>query len=132
LALKLAEALRRVDPSLDDAALADEYARILLDNQGGLGAPGYAPVASNDTSAADLHRCAAVRERWGPKGKGAPAQERVLRAVPDAVVRASRAEDGDQEAVRAAVNEVVSSPPRTDEAPTLAADDAAQGEKKDA
>jgi hypothetical protein len=138
VALKLAEALRAVDPSADDAALADAYARILLDNQCGLGAPGYAPVASCDTSAADLHRCAAVQERWGPKGKGPPPQARVLGAVPDAMVRASTAETGDQAAVRSAVDAVVASASRTDEAPTLAApaepatDGAAEGEKKDA
>jgi hypothetical protein len=138
VALKLAEALRKVDPSASDAALADEYARILLENQCGLGAPGYAPVASGDTSAADLHRCAAVRERWGPKGKGTPAQEHVLRAVSDATVRASPAETVDQAAVRAAVNAVVPDPSRTDEAPALtaetgpAAEGSAEGEKQDA
>jgi len=137
-ALKLAQALRQVDPAADDAALADEYARILLENQGGLGAPGYAPVASCDTSAADLNRRAAVRERWGPRGKGTPAQEHVLRAVPDAAVRASPAETVDQAAVRAAVNAVVPDPPRTDEAPALAAEatppaeGSTEGEKQDA
>ncbi len=54
----------------------------MLKCQGGLGAPGYAPVASCDTTAADMHRCAAVRERWGPRGEGPPPAQHVLHAVP--------------------------------------------------
>src|SRR4051812_7879862 len=68
LALKLARALRSVDAAADDAAMADAYARVVRQVQGCLGAPGYAPIASCDTSAADRHRCEEVRKRWGPHG----------------------------------------------------------------
>ena len=54
--------------------------------QGGLGAPGYAPVASCDTTAADVHRCVAVRERWGPHGEGPPPAEHLLHAVAPEII----------------------------------------------
>jgi hypothetical protein len=43
-----------------------------------MGAPGYAPVASLDTTRADEHRCRFVRERWGAHGAGPPAVTKVL------------------------------------------------------
>lgn len=135
LALRLGSLLAAVDPAGDDRALAAAYRNILLEAQGGLGAPGYAPVASCDTSAADLHRCAAVRERWGPKGKGPPPAQRVVEAVPLETVRASpvEADEGSKAAVRAAIAQVVASPSRTDEAPPLPGMPAPPSEgKKDA
>ena len=121
LALRLGSLLGAVAPDGDDRALAAAYGNILLEVQSGLGAPGYAPAASCDTSAADLHRCAAVRERWGPKGKGPPPAERVVAPVPLETVRASpvEADEAGKAAVRAAIAEVVATPSRTDEAPPL-------------
>ncbi|MDB5720441.1 MAG: hypothetical protein JWP15_1059 [Alphaproteobacteria bacterium] len=109
LALTLAKALREVDPGADDATLAEIYQAILLQSQGGLGAPGYAPIASCDTSMADQHRCAAVHDRWGPHGKGPPPAEHVLDAVPLSTVLASSANQGEaqKQAVRDAVAAVV-------------------------
>ncbi|MGL6042318.1 MAG: hypothetical protein ACRC1J_00170, partial [Sandaracinobacteroides sp.] len=40
--------------------------------QNDLGAPGFAPVASNDTARADAHRQPIVRARWGPRPPSAP------------------------------------------------------------
>jgi hypothetical protein len=126
LALQLSSLLRGVDPASDDKALAAEYERILLACQNGLGVPGYAPVASCDTSAADMHRCAAVRERWGPKGKGPPPAAHVLKAVSDETVRASpvEADQAEKAEVRAAVSAIVDAPARTAEAPPLPPPDA--------
>jgi hypothetical protein len=132
LALKLAAALRAVDAGGDDAALAAAYAKVMLEVQGGLGAPGYAPVASCDTTAADIHRCAAVRERWGPRGEGPPPAQHILHPVPPEIIAAtasgeitegvggadSGAEDMEA-AVRAAVQEMVQGRSRVDEAPRL-------------
>jgi hypothetical protein len=140
LALKLARALREADPAADDATLSEVYQAILLESQGGLGAPGYAPVASCDTSAADIHRSAAVHERWGPRGKGPPAADLVRHAVPADVVLASRANqgEGEKQAVRDAVSAVVGNDTRPAEvAPPAAPVDpaaapAADPEKKDA
>lgn len=132
LALKLAAALRKVDAKGDDAALAAAFAAVLLEVQGGLGAPGYAPVASCDTTAADLHRCAAVRERWGPRGAGPPPALHVLHPVapeivaapdaPAAALGAPAAADVEsmKAAVRDAVRAVVGAPSRVGEAPALA------------
>ncbi|MEI9928917.1 MAG: hypothetical protein WDN44_16055 [Sphingomonas sp.] len=135
IALKLKAALVAVDASGDDVALAAAYRAVLLEVQGGLGVPGYAPVASCDTTAADIHRCAAVRERWGPHGAGPPPAAQVLHAVAPAVVVATAPETarpGDEErekqAVRDAIERVVPGESRIDEAPplpTLPAPDAA-------
>jgi hypothetical protein len=126
LAFLLAAALRKVDPKADDAALAAAYRKVLLGAQCGLGSPGYAPVASCDTAIADIHRCAQVRERWGPKGKGPPPAEHLLNAVPGAVVEASpvQADEPAKQEVRAAVAAIVGTPARTDEAPPLPPDPA--------
>ncbi|MEA3004143.1 MAG: hypothetical protein QOH81_2931 [Sphingomonadales bacterium] len=126
LALKLAASLQAIDPKADDAALAEAYRRILLAAQCGLGAPGYAPVASCDTAAADLHRCAEVRKRWGPRGEGPPPAQHVLHAVAAATVQASAAE-GDEalkKEVRDAVGAIVGTPARTGEAAPLPPDPA--------
>ncbi|HWI85210.1 MAG TPA: hypothetical protein VNT42_02645 [Sphingomonas sp.] len=127
LALKLARKLREVDGRLDDAAMAGAYRDILIAVQGGLGAPGYAPVASCDTSAADRHRCEAVRARWGPKGEGPPEAVHVVHAIPPEIVAAVAAgptapatAEADKVAVRAAVEQMVPGKPRVDEAPKLA------------
>lgn len=56
----------------DPAAFAAAYRAMLRRVQNALGSPGYAPVASCDTAAADMHRCAAVSARWGPHAAGPP------------------------------------------------------------
>ena len=67
-ALRLSQALRQLaaaQPGLSDADFAAQYRAMLLDVQGCLGSAGYAPVASNDTTIADLNRCPEVVRRWG-------------------------------------------------------------------
>lgn len=119
-ALLLVAGLRAIDAgSLEDEELGAAYDALLLSVQGGLGAPGYAPVASCDTAAADRHRAAAVRERWGPHGKGMPRAERLLAAVAPEVVRGAIGDEGEKRAVRAAVGAVVRGTARVDEAPPL-------------
>ncbi|SFV09977.1 hypothetical protein SAMN02799631_04992 [Methylobacterium sp. 174MFSha1.1] len=81
LALQLAAALRAVGPDGDDGTLAAAFDRVLAENQGCLGTPGYGPVASRDTAIADLHRCAMVRARWGRDGSGPPPVE-VVQSAP--------------------------------------------------
>ncbi|HEX5183687.1 MAG TPA: hypothetical protein VFW19_11125 [Allosphingosinicella sp.] len=121
IALGLAAALQAVDADADDSALAASYRTILLAAQNGLGAPGYAPVASCDTAIADTHRCAEVHRRWGPKAKGPPAATHVLHAVAAATVRGPEHEGGDaaKQDVRAAVSAALGTAPRLDEAPPL-------------
>ncbi|HEX4737745.1 MAG TPA: hypothetical protein VH331_09295 [Allosphingosinicella sp.] len=120
LALGLAAALQAVDPGASDEALAEAYRAILLEAQNSLGAPGYAPVASCDTAAADLHRCTEVRRRWGPKGSGPPAAMHVMQAVAAATVRGSPGKhEEDAQRVRQAVSAVVRTPSRIGEAPPL-------------
>ncbi|HEX8669748.1 MAG TPA: hypothetical protein VF727_15390 [Allosphingosinicella sp.] len=121
-ALSLAAALRAVDPDAGETETARAFHDILLAHQNSLGAPGYAPVASCDTSAADIHRCREVRARWGPQGSGPPEAERVLHPVEPAVVRASaaNADAATQQAVRAAVAAEIGGAARTAEAPPLA------------
>jgi hypothetical protein len=128
LALKLAAALRGVDSGAGDEKLADAFQAILRDVQGGLGAPGFAPVASCDTAAADRHRCAGVRERWGPDGRGMPRAEHLLHGVaPEILARirtpADGAPEGEKARVRAAVDAVVPTASRLGEAPKLPAPD---------
>jgi len=120
-ALKVAQALCGIPLSRDDLALATAYDKVLLAVQGALGAPGYAPVASCDTAAADQHRSVFVEERWGRRGTGTPAASHVLHGVASELVLASHNEDtkDDQEAVQNAVSTIVASPSRTDEAPAL-------------
>ncbi|HEY5710979.1 MAG TPA: hypothetical protein VIT38_03700 [Allosphingosinicella sp.] len=130
--LKLKAALLNVDASGDDAALAAAYRAVLLEVQGGLGVPGYGPIASCDTSAADLHRCEAVRARWGPKAPGPPPAVHVIRAVAPEVIApepialesvsegaAAADEEREQQAVRDAIAKVVDAPSRVNEAPEL-------------
>ena len=47
------------------AAFASLWRQALVAVQNDLGSPGYAPVASNDTTLADRHRQAFVQARWG-------------------------------------------------------------------
>jgi hypothetical protein len=130
LALKLAAALREVDASADGAVLSDAYRRILLDVQGGLGAPGYAPVASRDTSAAMLHRCELVRRRWGLDGDGPPAAVHVAHGVAPEIIAASAVpDDAAKRAVREAIARIAPGTSRIDEAPPL---QQAASEKTDA
>jgi hypothetical protein len=122
LALALAHDLRQVAaklPGIDNAALMAEFERVLIRNQSGLGAPGYAPVASCDTAAADRHRRDAELARWGAQGSGPIEGQRELAPIPAAAVLASRANEApeDQAAVRAAVSNALGTAPRTGEAP---------------
>ncbi len=118
-ALKLYAALCEVNVKADDSTLALAYRRVLDAVQGGLGAPGYAPVASCDTSAADRHRCAAVRARWGAEGKGPPRAVQMIHPIDPQVVAGSAAnEPGATTAVRDAVAEVTFGAARI-EAPIL-------------
>lgn len=125
LALKLAADLREVAAdaaSLGDEALASAFERILIANQGGLGSPGYAPVASCDTAAADRNRADAELGRWGEGGSGPIEAEREVAPIPAAEILASSAgeDDAEKRAVLAAVNAVLGTAPRTDEAPKAA------------
>jgi hypothetical protein len=51
-------------PGMTPVEFADAWRRALVSIQNDLGAPGDAPVASNDTAAADLHRQAYVDRAW--------------------------------------------------------------------
>jgi hypothetical protein len=126
LALKLAAALRGVDSGATDDGLAAAFRQLMQNVQSGLGAPGYAPVASCDTAAADRHRCVAVRARWGPGGSGPPEAEHLLHGIAPPTLAAIRTpadevSESDKEKVRAAVDAAVASAPRIDEAPKIAA-----------
>lgn len=119
-ALALAAALRGVDANADDATLAAAYLGVLGEVQGGLGAPGYAPVASCDTSAADKHRCEAVRKRWGPRGAGPPDAVHVIHAIAPAAILASAVpDDAEKAAVRAAIDAITPGTTRVDDLPAL-------------
>ncbi|MCW3846040.1 hypothetical protein OF829_02235 [Sphingomonas sp. LB-2] len=126
LALKLAYDLRGVAgqlSSLDDAGLGAAFQKLLIDNQGGLGSPGYAPVASCDTAAADRNRADAELGRWGDGGTGPIDAERETQPLPAETIIASAAnEDGEAEkqAVRAAVSAVLGTASRIAEAPKVA------------
>jgi hypothetical protein len=66
-ALRLSQALGELAgaaPGLGDEAFAARYREMLVAVQDCLGAPGYAPVASNDTANADINRCAQIAHRW--------------------------------------------------------------------
>ncbi|MEI9852761.1 MAG: hypothetical protein WDN24_20025 [Sphingomonas sp.] len=124
LALKLAHDLQGIAarlPSSDDAELASAFERLLIANQGGLGSPGYAPVASCDTAAADRNRADAELGRWGEGGTGPIEAERELHPVADEAVLASAAGDdaAGKDAVRAAVRAALGTAPRTAEAPKV-------------
>ncbi|UHC15605.1 hypothetical protein LRS73_24370 [Methylobacterium currus] len=87
-ALQLAAALRAVTAGTDEASAA-AFDRVLAENQGCLGTPGYGPVASRDTAIADLHRCAMVRARWGRDGEGPPRAQVVAPAAAAASIQAA-------------------------------------------
>lgn len=108
LALKLSHDLAAIAAKagvLSDAELASAFERLLIANQGGLGSPGYAPVASCDTAAADRNRADAELGLWGEGGSGPIDAERELQPVSAAVVIASSANEDEsgKAAVRAAV-----------------------------
>lgn len=126
LALKLSHDLAAIAGKaglLDDAALASAYERLLIANQGGLGAPGYAPVASCDTAAADRNRADAELGLWGEDGAGPIEAERELAPVAAELVLASSAngdadaDEAERAAIRAVVGAALGSTPHTDEAP---------------
>jgi len=124
LALKLSHDLAHIAAkagTLSDAELASAYERLLIANQGGLGSPGYAPVASTDTAAADRNRADAELGLWGEGGSGAIEAERALEPVAPEVVIASTANDdtGARAAVRAVVAAALNSTPHTDEKPKV-------------
>jgi hypothetical protein len=117
-ALKLAAALRNVDGSADDAALASAYHQILSDCQTGLGAPGYAPVASCDTSIAETHRCEEIRRSWGQQEEGPPEAVHVIHAIaPETIIRSASGDTREQVAVRKAVAEVAPGAAQMSQAP---------------
>ena len=124
LALKLASDLRKIAAQSSDAELRAAFEKLLIDNQGALGAPGYAPVASCDTAAADRNRADAELGRWGAGGTGALDAERELSPIPAAEVLASSAGDdtGEKRAVRAAADAALGTRARTGEAQPVAAD----------
>lgn len=124
LALKLSHDLAAIAAKagrLSDAELASAYERLLIANQGGLGSPGYAPVASCDTAAADRNRADAELGRWGEGGTGGIEAERELEPVSAELVIASSANEdaGARAAVRAAVAAALNSTPLTDEVPKV-------------
>ena len=124
LALKLSHDLAAIAAkagTLSDAELASAYERLLIANQGGLGSPGYAPVASCDTAAADRNRADAELGRWGEGGTGGIEAERELEPVSLELVIASSANEdaGARDAVRAAVAAALNSTPNTDEVPKV-------------
>ncbi len=124
LALKLSHDLAAIAAkagTLSDAELASAYERLLIANQGGLGSPGYAPVASCDTAAADRNRADAELGRWGEGGTGGIEAERELEPVSaDVIIASSANEDaGARDAVRAAVAAALNSTPLTDEVPKV-------------
>lgn len=127
LALKLSHALAAIAAKageLGDAALAAAFERVLIANQGGLGSPGYAPIASCDTAAADRNRADAERDHWGEGGSGPIDAARALQPVSAATVLASSANaDTDARAsVRAAVTAALGAPTPGGHADTTPAD----------
>jgi hypothetical protein len=73
-ALRLAAALRDLadrHPRMTPDAFAAEYRRVLGTVQNCFASPGYGPIASNDTAAADANRAAFVRDRWAATGASA-------------------------------------------------------------
>ena len=132
-ALVLIAGLRDIDAgSLEDAELGAAYDALMLKVQGGLGAPGYAPIASCDTAAADRHRCAAVQARWGAAGTGMPEARRVIGKVALAVIQGTKNDTANQRAVREAVGKVVKGPARIDRAPPLPPPPLGKGNASDA
>lgn len=128
-ALRLANDLRQAATqlhTLDDEALGKLYARILRDNQGGLGSAGYAPVPSVATMEADRNRARAERDL---RKAGALTAARQLHPVPAATVHASAANADVVQRIEvgAAVDEVLGTQSRVDEAPPLEREKAGAG-----
>ncbi|MCJ2186481.1 hypothetical protein [Novosphingobium beihaiensis] len=128
LALKLSNDLQKVAAqlsSLSDEELTSAFERVLIVNQGGLGSPGYAPVASYDTAAADRNRAEAEAGRWGAGGEGAIRAGRDVQPLPAAAVLASSVDEdaAAKAAVSAAANAVLGTAPRLAEAPKVAEPD---------
>ncbi len=122
LALKLSHDLAAIAAKaggLSDAELASAFERLLIANQGGLGSPGYAPIASCDTAAADRNRADAELGLWGEGGTGPIEAERTLQPIAEDVVVASSANEGEstRAAVRAAVAAALNVTPNADEPP---------------
>lgn len=122
LALKLSHDLAAIAAKageLTDTQLASAFERLLIANQGGLGSPGYAPIASCDTAAADRNRADAERGLWGEGGTGPIEAERTLEPIAADVIIASSAneDEGARTAVRAAVTDALTATPHGAEAP---------------
>lgn len=114
-ALNLVAALGAIDAgSLEDGELGAAYDALLMRVQGGMSSPGYAPVASCDTSSADRHRAAAVRALWGPHGDGPPEVERQLGIDPADTPPPFSPSDVDAGAIKAAVGDAISDKAATD------------------
>jgi len=125
LALKLSHDLAAIAARagvLSDAEMASAFERLLIANQGGLGSPGHAPVASCDTAAADRNRVDAELGLWGEGGAGPIDAGRTLEPIAAEVVIASSAnkDESAKAAVRAAVAAALNSTPHTDEPPKVA------------
>ncbi|KTF68508.1 hypothetical protein ACNFJ7_05685 [Sphingomonas sp. HT-1] len=140
LALKLSHGLAAIAAkagTLSDAELASAFERLLIANQGGLGAPGYAPVASCDTAAADRNRAAAELGHWGRDGTGPIAADRALHPIATETVIASsaNADEDARESVRTKVAAVLRAPtpgtPGTEPPPTADASADKEGERSD-
>jgi hypothetical protein len=58
--------LAALDPQTPPGEFRERYQAALQSVQNDLGAPGYAPIASDDSDSADIHREKYVLERWGP------------------------------------------------------------------
>lgn len=124
LALKLSHDLAAIAARAEgqtDAQLASAFERLLIANQGGLGSPGYAPVASCDTAAADRNRADAELGLWGEGGSGPIEAARDLEPVSSEVIIASSANEDEsaKAAVRAVVAAALASAPHTDQAPKV-------------
>lgn len=125
LALKLSHDLAAIAAKvegLSDAELASAFERLLIANQGGMGSPGYAPIASCDTANADRNRADAELGLWGEDGTGPIEAERTLAPITEEVIIASSANEDEsaRAAVRAAVAAALGSRPNTDEPPKVA------------
>lgn len=138
LALKLSHDLAPIAVKageLSDAELASAFERLLIANQGGMGSPGYAPVASCDTAAADRNRAATALGHWGRGGTGPITAERNHDPIATETVIASsaNADKGARESIRATVAAALGAPtpgaPDADPPPELRAD--TMGERSD-
>ena len=71
-AIRVRSALLRLETAHAEgpAAFRKAWNIALSAIQNDLGSPGFAPVASNDTARADIHRQSLVRARWGPAVSG--------------------------------------------------------------